>query len=298
MAEKTPDGLTWPDGKTLALSVVVNVEEGAEMRIDDGDKKPEPVDELGVALSIPIRNYGNESNYLYGIKAGAPRILTLLDDHQLPATFTAAALALERAPELARDIVAGGHEVCSHGWRWAHTFSMKEDRERETIARAVESFRATTGTAPAGWLSRYLHTPQTRRLLVEAGFRYHMDDYSGDVPFWEPVEMADGTVRPLVCLPYAIDSNDMKMWVAPAMTPQDWLDYARHSFDWLRAEAARHGPRMMSLGLHLRIIGRPGRIWALKAFLEHVSDHDDVWITTRSAIADRFSAQVPWGGGT
>ncbi|MEM1430547.1 MAG: polysaccharide deacetylase family protein [Pseudomonadota bacterium] len=285
-----PD-LSWPDGKTLALSIVVNIEEGSEMSVARGDKKPEPVDELGVALGIPIRNYGNESNYRYGIKAGGPRIFKLLRDYGVTSTVTAAAMSLEEAPELTASIVADGHEFCSHGWRWTHTFSMDEERERATILRAADSIESTTGIRPSGWLSRYLHTPNTRRLLAEAGFLYHMDDYSGDVPFWE---MPEGATRPLVCLPYAIDSNDMKMWVDPALTPKDWLDYAVASFDWLRAEAAEDGPRMMSLGLHLRIIGRPGRIWALKAFLEHATGHADVWIAPRRAIAERFAACVPY----
>jgi peptidoglycan/xylan/chitin deacetylase (PgdA/CDA1 family) len=291
------NSLTWPDGKTLALSIVVNVEEGSEMTIADGDKKPEPVDELGVALGIPIRNYGNESNYRYGINAGGPRIFKLLKQYDVPTTVTAAALSLERAPELTRLIVDHGHEICSHGWRWTHTFSMDEDNERATIAKAIASFQATTGQAPSGWLSRYLHTANTRRLLSEAGFLYHMDDYSDDVPFWEPITLTDGTIRPLVCLPYAIDSNDMKMWVSGGLTPTDWLDYACQTFDWLRAESAAEGPRMMSLGLHLRIIGRPGRIWALKAFLDHIQDQDDVWITTRDSIAQRFAECCPWDGG-
>jgi allantoinase len=290
--------LSWPEGKTLALSIVVNVEEGSEMTIADGDKKPDPVDELGVALGIPIRNYGNESNYQYGIKAGAPRIFRLLGEYGVTTTITAAALSLERAPELTRTVVDQGHEICSHGWRWTHTFSMQEDRERETIAQTIASFQKTTGQVPEGWLSRYLHTENTRRLLAEAGFLYHMDDYSDDVPFWEPVTLSDGSVHPLVCVPYAIDSNDMKMWVTPALTPQGWLDYACKSFDWMREEAAEQGPRMMSIGLHLRIIGRPGRIWALKAFLDHVTGHNDVWITTRSAIARRFTECCPWEGQT
>lgn len=288
--------LSWPDGRSLALSIVVNVEEGSEMTIADGDRKPEPVDELGVSLRIPIRNHGNESNYRYGINAGGPRILKLLDEYGVPVTVTAAALSLERAPELAKAIVAQGHEVCAHGWRWTHTFSMKKDRERQTIAKAAESLERTTGKRPAGWLSRYLHTDSTRCLLAEAGFLYHMDDYSCDVPFWEPVTVSDGTVRPLICVPYAIDSNDMKMWTAPALTPQDWLDYARRTFDWLRAEARQEGPRVMSLGLHLRIIGRPGRIWALQALLDHATGHDDVWITTRKSIAERFASCCPWDG--
>ena len=288
--------LGWPQGRTLALSIVVNVEEGSEMTIADGDKKPEPVDELGISLEIPIRNYGNESNYRYGINAGGPRLFRLLGQYGIPATVTAAALALERAPELTRIMVEQGNEICAHGWRWVHTFSMKEDRERETIARAASSIEKSTGQRPAGWLSRYLHTGNTRRLLSEAGFLYHMDDYSADIPFWEPVRLSDGTMRPLVCVPYALDSNDIKMWVSPAFMPRDWLDYACHTFDWLRAEAAAEGPRLMSLGLHLRIIGRPGRIWALEAFLNHVSECDDVWIATRNEIAERFAECCPWEG--
>lgn len=288
--------LTWPDGKTLALSLVVNVEEGAEMSVAEGDKRPEPVDELGLAVSVPIRNYVNESNYRYGIQAGGPRIFRLLAEHGVPATVTAAAVSLERAPELARTIVDAGHEVCAHGWRWVHQFSFDEDRERDFIAKAARSIGRTCGTRPAGWLSRYLHTPNTRRLLVEEGYTYHMDDLSNDVPFWEPVTMADATVRPLICVPYAIDTNDMKFWTDPGYSPQDWLDYARNSFDWLLAESRQHGPRMMSVGLHLRIIGRPGRIWALDAFLRHVASADGVWITTRREIADRFRASVPWAG--
>ncbi len=288
--------VSWPDGRTLALSIVVNVEEGSEMTVADGDKKPDPVDELGVSLRIPIRNYGNESNYRYGINAGGPRILKLLDEYEVPATVAAAALSLERAPELAKTIVRQGHEVCAHGWRWTHTFSMERERERETIAKAVDSLERTTGRKPSGWLSRYLHTDNTRCLLAEAGFLYHMDDYSADAPFWEPVTISDGTIRPLVCVPYALDSNDMKMWMAPSLTPQDWLDYACRTFDWLRAEASEEGPRVMSLGVHLRIIGRPGRIWALKALLDHVTGHDDVWIATRESIAEWFASCCPWNG--
>lgn len=286
--------LAWPDGKTLALSIVVNVEEGAEMSIAEGDKRPEPVDELGVAVSVPIRNYVNESNYQYGIRAGGPRVFDLLDHHKATATITAAAQSLERAPDLTRRVVDAGHEVCAHGWRWVHQFSFDESREREFIEKAAASIERTCGTRPAGWLSRYLHTANTRRLLVEAGYSYHMDDLSDDVPRWEPIEMSDGSFQPLVCVPYAIDSNDMKFWTSPSLTPQAWLDYARHTFDWLLVESQQQGPRMMSLGLHLRIIGRPGRIWALQDFLEHVTAAEGVWITTRKSIADQFAKSVPW----
>ena len=280
-------GVIWPDGKRLALSIVVNVEEGSEQSIAEGDRGPEPVDELGIAPRTAMRNYGNESNYQYGIKRGAPRVMDLLERRGLTATFTAAALSLERAPELTARIVAGGHEVCSHGWRWIHQFHMDEAKEREFIAKAVASIERTTGTRPSGWLSRYLLTENTRRLLIEAGFQYHMDDYSDDQPFWDTV---DG--KPILIMPYTVDSNDMKMWTAPAYTPEQWYRYAVDTFDQLYREGADE-PRMMSLGLHLRIIGRPGRFIWFERFIDHVLSKDDVWITTRRAIADHWSGLYP-----
>ncbi len=286
---------TWPNGATFALSVVVNVEEGAEQNIRDGDKGPEPVDELGVTLAKPIRMHGNESNYRYGIKEGFPRVLKLLDEYEIRATWTAAALALERAPHIAEAIVARGDEVCCHGHRWAHQFWMKEDKERAFIREGWRSIERTCGRRPVGWLSRYLHTEETRRLLAEEGFFYHMDDYSGDFPFWDRVKTADGET-PMLIMPYALDSNDMKFWLAPSLAARDWLQYATDSFDWLRAEAREEGARYMSLGLHLRIIGRPGRIGALKGFFDHVRARDDVWIATREEIARAYADAFPAPG--
>ena len=277
---------SWPNGDTpLAVSIVVNVEEGSEMSVSRGDRFPEPVDELGVALRRPVRNHGNESNYAYGIKAGAPRVMALLERHRVPATFTAAAMSLENAPELARRIVAGPHEVCSHGWRWVHQHRFDESEERAFIRRAVESIECTTGARPRGWLSRYLLTDNTRRLLAEEGFSYHMDDYSDDAPFWD----AD---HPILVVPYALDSNDMKMWTEPAFTPRDWLEYAIDTFEWLCRES-RDAPRMMSLGLHLRIIGRPGRIGYLDRFFEHARGREGVWFATRAEIADSWASAHP-----
>lgn len=287
---------TWPNGAKFALSVVVNVEEGAEQNIRDGDKGPEPVDELSAVPKRPMRMHGNESNYQYGIKAGFPRVLRLLDEYRIRATWTAAALALERAPEIANAIRARGDEPCCHGWRWAHQFWMDEEKERDFIRKGWQSIEKTCGRRPAGWLSRYLHTEETRRLLAEEGFLYHMDDYSDDFPFWDMVTMADGARRPMLIMPYALDSNDMKFWLAPSLTAKDWLQYATDSFDWLRREANEEGARYMSLGLHLRIIGRPGRIGALKSFFDHVASHDDVWIATREDIAKAFAAAFPAPG--
>ena len=282
---------TLPQDQRLAMSFVVNVEEGAEQNIVAGDKGPEPVDELNVILKIPIRNYANESNYLYGINAGAPRIMRLLAHHGFTCTFTAAAVALEKAPLLAKAIAAAGHEVCSHGYRWVHQFSFTEDRERDFIRKATESIRASIGERPYGWLSRYLFTANTRRLLIEEGYLYHMDDFADDVPRWERVSIK-GASREIVVVPYAIDTNDMKFWVAPSYSPAQWLDYAIASFDQLYEEGATQ-PKIMSLGVHLRIIGRPGRIGALAKFMQHVAAHKDVWVTSRLAIARRFAELNP-----
>jgi allantoinase len=280
-------GLTsgWSNGARLALSLVVNVEEGAELNIRDGDRGPDPVDELGIVLKKPVRNFGNEANYEYGIREGAPRVLALLRQYQMRATFTAAAQALERAPSVARAIVADGHEICSHGYRWAATLGMNEQAEREFIRKAVQTTEAAAGVRPVGWLSRYLHTENTRRLLAEEGFAYHMDDFSRDTPWLD-----DSIAPPIVVLPYALDSNDMKMWNAPALTPHVWLQYAKDSFDWLYEEGARRPQLMMSLGVHLRIIGRPGRIGAYREFLRYIAATRDVWIATRAEIAQAFRA--------
>jgi peptidoglycan/xylan/chitin deacetylase (PgdA/CDA1 family) len=282
--------IDWPDGAKMALSVVVNVEEGSEQTIARGDKGMEPVDELGIFIKAPIRNYANESNYLYGIKAGAPRVVKLLSAYDIMASWTVAALSLENHPEIARAIVDLGHEPVSHGWRWIHQFKLNEEQEREFIRKAVSSIEKTCGVRPYGWLSRYMLTDNTRRLLIEEGFSYHMDDYSGDVPFWDRDTVRD---RPMVIVPYQLDNNDMKMWTDPAMTPEQWLAYAKRNFDQVYREGEEGSPKMMSLGLHLRIIGRPGRIWALEEFFKHVRKFDGVWITTRKAIADHFAEAHP-----
>ena len=274
--------IDWPNDAACALSIVVNVEEGSEMTVARGDRGMEPVDELGIHIKSPIRNYGNESNYLYGIKAGAPRVVALLEKQGFAASWTVAAMSLEAHPEIAAAIRDLGHEAVSHGWRWVHQFKMDEATERDFIAKATQSIAATTGTRPYGWLSRYFHTDNTRRLLIEAGYDYHMDDYSGDVPFLDTTSVPGS---PIAIVPYQLDTNDMKMWTDPAYSPRDWLQYAIDSFDQVYAEGLAGHPRMMSIGLHLRIIGRPGRIGALAAFLAHVARHDRVWVTTRRAIA-------------
>jgi allantoinase len=282
--------IDWPNGAKMALSLVVNVEEGSEQSVARGDRGMEPVDELGIFIKAPIRNYANESNYLYGIKAGAPRVVKLLKRYDILASWTVAALSLENHPEIAQAIVELGHEPVSHGYRWIHQFKFDEVQEREFIRKAVTSIEKTCGVRPYGWLSRYMLTDNTRRLLIEEGFAYHMDDYSGDVPFWDR-ETVPG--KPMVIVPYQLDNNDMKMWTDPAMTPKQWLAYAIRNFDQVYCEGVEGNPKMMSLGLHLRIIGRPGRIWALEEFFKHVRNYDGVWVTTRRAIAEYFAKVHP-----
>ncbi len=281
----------WPNGARVALSIVVNVEEGAEMNIRDGDARPEPVDELSASPRHPMRVHGNESNYLYGINAGAARIFRLLGERSLPATVTAAALALERAPRVLETILASGYEVACHGYRWVHQFRMNPDEERAFIRQARELTHSLTGTRPLGWLSRYLHTEHTRRLLIEEGFFYHMDDYSGDLPYWAE-EDVQGSRKRILMLPYAIDTNDMKLWTSPSLTPTNWAGYVIDSMDWLVREARVCGPRMLSVGLHLRIIGRPGRIGALEKVLDHAAAlmaSGTLWVASRIDIARAFA---------
>jgi allantoinase len=278
--------IDWPNAAKMALSIVVNVEEGSEQSIARGDRGMEPVDELGMFVKGSLRNYANESNYLYGIKAGAPRIVKLLKAFDIKASWTVAAMSLETHPEIAAVIKELGHEAVSHGYRWVHQFKMDEDAERDFIRKAVASIEKTCGTRPAGWLSRYMLTDNTRRLLIEEGFNYHMDDFSGDVPFWDR-DCVPG--KPIVIMPYQVDNNDMKMWTDPAFMPDQWLDYAKRNFDQIYREGAAGNPKMMSLGLHLRIIGRAGRIWALEEFFRHVRAHDGVWVATRREIAAHFA---------
>jgi allantoinase len=282
--------IDWPNGAKMALSIVVNVEEGSEQTIARGDRGMEPVDELGIFIKAPIRNYSNESNYHYGIKAGAPRVVKLLKEYDILASWTVAALSLENHPEIAQAIVELEHEPVSHGWRWIHQFKFDEEQEREFIRKAAISIEKSCGVRPKGWLSRYMLTDNTRRLLIEEGFTYHMDDYSGDIPFWDRDTVP---TKPMVIVPYQLDNNDMKMWTDPAMTPEQWLNYAKLNFDQIYKEGVEGNPKMMSLGLHLRIIGRPGRIWALQQFFEHVRKHQDIWVTTRQQIAQHFAKVHP-----
>lgn len=278
----------WPNSARLAISIVVNVEEGAEMNILDGDPRPEPVDEMSVVLRSPSRNLGNESNYSYGINEGLGRIVDLLDAYKFPATWTVASSALSKHPRVAQMLSSRpGDEVASHGQRWVHQYRMNPEDETEFIRSSVVEIENRTGQRPSGYLSRYLPSENTRDILIREGFLYHMDDYSRDEPFW-----ATTAAGRIVVVPYSIDTNDMKMWMNPALTPRAWSDYALATFERLFIEGSLR-PRMMSLGLHLRIVGRPGRIGELERLFDHWSKCDGVWIATRKDIAEHFRLAAP-----
>jgi peptidoglycan/xylan/chitin deacetylase (PgdA/CDA1 family) len=276
----------WPDRARLALSFVVNVEEGAEPSPADGDARAESRAEMPHGARDGVRDLAIESQYEYGSRAGLWRILEVLSDKGVRATFAACGRALERNPTGAAAIVASGHEVCSHGYEWREPSTMTRDEERRAIRRAVEAIETTTGRRPVGWYSRWGPSVHTRELLVEeGGFLYDSDAYNDDLPYEVAV-----SGRPFVVLPYAMDTNDMKFWLGGFALASQFAEYLRDTFDVLYAEGA-HRPRMMSVGIHARILGRPGRIRALTRFLEHVSSHEGVWIARRDEIARHWLAR-------
>lgn len=273
----TPPDPQWPGGARVAVSFVVNVEEGAELSMADGDERNEAVHEITLQTSGPDPN--RDSHFEYGTKAGYWRIMRLLDGHGVRATMNACGRAIERSPWLAQDAVARGHEVCCHGWRWETHAAMEEATERATIARAAAAIQAACGVAPAGWHTKSAASGNTRRLLLEHGeFLYDSDDYSDDLPFFVPV-----AGRRHLVLPYAFDTNDMNFHVGAQRfrLAGDFADYVIDAFDALWAE----GGRMMSVGLHLRIIGRPGRIGGLERVLRHMRGRGAVWFARRDQIA-------------
>jgi peptidoglycan/xylan/chitin deacetylase (PgdA/CDA1 family) len=276
-----PD-VAWPDGRRLALSVVVNYEEGAERNYPSGDDTQETGTEWGRS-PVPdgTRDLAMESMYEYGSRVGVWRILDVLKRHSAPATFFAAAKALEIHPEVGRVAVEQGHEICSHGLRWEEVFQLSREQERAHIREAVEIIERVTGARPVGWYCRYGPSVHTRELVVEeGGFSYDSDAYNDDLPYYVDVHGTDQLV-----VPYTADVNDMQWWMGTMVTGGEFLAYARDSFDVLRAEAQTR-PRMMSVGLHCRIIGRPGRIGGLDEFLGYAASFPDVWITTRARIAE------------
>jgi peptidoglycan/xylan/chitin deacetylase (PgdA/CDA1 family) len=280
-----PPYVRWPGGARLALSFVVNVEEGAELSLAMGDERNEAMHEV----VDPIEGAPNlclESHFGYGMRAGWPRLRRILREHGVRATMNCCARAIAYSPWIAREAVAEGHEISAHGWRWERQAHMSEAEERAVISRTVAVLRAAAETPPVGWHTRSSASVRTRSLLIEhGGFLYDSNAYDDDMPYVVEVQG-----RQHVVLPYALDTNDMRFFNGHAFVHgEDFARYCIAAFDRLYEEGA-HAPRMMTVGLHLRIIGRPGRIGGLEAFLAHVSKRPHVWIARRDEIARAWRA--------
>ncbi|MGK7868180.1 polysaccharide deacetylase family protein [Falsiroseomonas sp. E2-1-a20] len=277
----TASPATWPDGRKLALSFVVNVEEGAEMSLTSGDARNEATYEAREEV-VGHPDPCMESHFAYGSRVGLWRILDAFDAHGVKATLSSCGRAVAATPVLAAAPHARGHEISAHGWRWESHAGMPEATERNVIAATVAAIRDATGERPVGWHTRSASSVNTRRLLQEeGGFLYDSDNYDDDLP------RRHGAAH--VRLPYAFDTNDMRFSPGGGFIQhEDFSRYCIAAIDWLLAEGA---PRMLSIGLHLRIIGRPARMPGLDAVLRHVAGRDDVWVARRCDIARHWLTQ-------
>lgn len=283
-----PPMVQWPGGARIAVSVVVNYEEGSEYSTLDGDPAGEISGESPSTVPIGERDLANESFYEYGSRVGVWRLMNLLDRHNVKGTFFACALALERNPRVGPEIVRRGHEVMGHGNRWEEYYKMDRDAEREAINQAVESITRTTGERPLGWYTRYGPSINTRELVVEhGGFLYDCNAYNDDLPYYTQVHG-----RSWLVVPYSLEVNDYKFWRGDLVTPGDFFEAAKACFDVLYEEGTTH-PKMMSVGLHCRIIGKPSRSHGLAQFLKYASGKEGVWFARRIDIARWWQENYP-----
>ncbi|NNE04446.1 MAG: allantoinase PuuE [Xanthomonadales bacterium] len=285
-----PPRVQWPGNARLALSVVLNYEEGAERCVLHGDEESESfLSELSNAQPRHgMRHLSIESVYEYGSRVGVWRLRSLFRQYKVPVTVFAVGMAAERNPQAVRALFEDGHEICSHGYRWIDYQQVDEDTERDHIQRAIKSIQAIIGERPLGWYTGRTGPNTTRLVAEEGGFLYHCDDYSDDLPFWDT-----GFDPPQLVIPYTLDANDMRFCATGGFTTgSDFYRYLKDSFDVLYAEGAQQ-PGMMSVGLHCRIAGRPGRFGAVERFLKYVRSHDDVWMARRVDIARHWRTHHP-----
>jgi putative urate catabolism protein len=279
----------WPGDARLALQIVLNYEEGAENNVLHGDQASETfLSEIIGAQAFEARHMSMESLYEYGSRAGVWRLLREFEQRKFPVTVFGIAMALERHPELTAAMVAAGHEIACHGWRWISYQQADEATERADMRRAVTTIERLTGTRPLGWYTGR-DSPNTRRLVAEyGGFLYDADSYADDLPYW-----VTAAGKPHLVVPYTLDANDMRFATAQGFNSGDqFYAYLRDTFDVLYAEGAT-APKMMSVGLHCRIAGKPGRFAALQRFFDHVMAHDRVWICRRVDIARHWHEHHP-----
>lgn len=289
----------WPDGARIAVQFVLNYEEGGENNVLHGDPASEQfLSEIVGAAAYPARHMSMESIYEYGSRAGVWRILREFEQRKLPLTVFGVAMAMQRHPELTSAFEELGHEIACHGLRWIHYQGMDEETERRHMREAVAIFREMTGLAPQGWYTGR-DSPNTRRLVVEhGGFVYDADYYGDDLPFWTDVDIAGGASKPHLVVPYTLDSNDMRFATPQGFnTGEQFFQYLKDSFDVLYAEGDPQGqdrPKMLSVGMHCRLLGRPGRFRALQRFLDYVQSHEKVWICRRIDIAQHWIETHPY----
>jgi putative urate catabolism protein len=294
---RRPPHAKWPNGARIALQFVLNHEEGAENNVLHGDPASETfLSEIIGAQAFPMRHMSMESLYEYGSRAGLWRVLRAFEQRRLPLTIFAVAMALQRHPEATAAFRELGHEIACHGLRWISYQTVDEATEREHLVQAVAIVRELTGSAPLGWYTGR-DSPNTRRLLVEhGGFVYDADSYADDLPYWTQVPVGERKVPHLV-VPYTLDTNDMRFAAAQGFNSgTQFYDYLKDAFDSLYCEGDPDGlaaPKMLSIGLHSRIVGRPARIASLQRFLDYVQRHEDVWICRRIDIANHWIATHP-----
>ena len=285
-----PPFADWPGRARVALQIVLNYEEGGENSVLHGDRASETfLSEIIGAQAFEMRHMGMESVYEYGSRAGFWRIMRELERRSIPVTVFGVSMALQRNPEAVAAMLAGGHEIACHGWRWISYQSLDEATERNHMRLAVDTLRRVTGSAPLGWYTGR-GSPNTRRLLVEhGGFLYDADSYADDLPYW-----VDVSGKPHLVVPYTLDANDMRFATAQGFNSgEQFFQYLRDAFEVLYAEGETR-PKMMSVGLHCRLAGRPGRFAALCRFLDHVPRRDDVWICRRVDIARHWIQRHPY----
>ena len=287
----TPPNANWPGGARVALQFVINYEEGGENCILHGDAASETLlsEIIGAEARKGVRHMSMESFYEYGSRVGVWRLFNLFKSRGIPVTIFAVAMALERYPEVAEAALKEEFEICSHGYRWIDYQYVPEDVEREHMKIAIDIHNRITGERPLGWYTGRT-SPNTRRLAVEeGGFLYDADDYSDELPFWTTV-----IDKPHLVIPYSLDANDMRFASAHGFNAGDqFFNYLKDCFDTLYEEGAET-PRMMSVGLHCRIIGRPGRFASLKRFVDYALSHRDVWFCRRIDIARHWREHHPY----
>jgi allantoinase len=292
---RNPVFADWPDQARLAVQFVLNYEEGGESCLLHGDQASERfLSEIVGAEAYAARHLSMESIHEYGSRAGVWRILREFETRRLPLTIFGVSMALERNPDVTNAFVELGHEIACHGWRWIHYQNVDESTEREHMRIGIEIIERLTGASPLGWYTGR-DSPNTRRLLVQrGGFLYDSDYYGDDLPFWTQVAVGGGDVRPHLVIPYTLDANDMRFATPQGFnTGDDFFSYLRDSFDVLYDEGSDR-PKMMSIGMHCRLLGRPGRFRALQRFLDHIEKHDRVWVTRRIDIARHWRQRHPY----